>query len=175
MGELAERLARGETAAFAELYDACADRLHHYLTVRLGSRDEADDVLQETFVRLVRSRRGLRRVENLTAYLFTVARNEAARHGSRKTREGLRRSLVRAEDLFLAAPGDGPACEAADLVAVALRQLTEEQQEVVELKVYGGLTFREIAEVTGVPLPTAATRYRAALERLKDWLARQPT
>src|SRR5262245_58474534 len=86
MDELAERLARGEAAAFAELYDACADRLHHYLTVRLGSRDEADDVLQETFVRLVRSRRRLRRVENLTAYLFAVARNEAARHGSRKTR-----------------------------------------------------------------------------------------
>ena len=128
MDELAERLARGEAAAFAELYDACADRLHHYLTVRLGSRDEADDVFQETFVRLVRSRRRLRRVENLTAYLFAVARNEAARHGSRKTREDLRRSLVRAEDLFLAVPGDAPAYEAADQVAAALRQLSEEQQ-----------------------------------------------
>jgi RNA polymerase sigma-70 factor, ECF subfamily len=56
MDKLGERLAQGDAAAFAEFYDACADRLHHYLTVLLGSRDEADDVLQETFVRLVRSR-----------------------------------------------------------------------------------------------------------------------
>ena len=36
MDQRAERLARGEPAAFAELYDACADRVHHYLVVRLG-------------------------------------------------------------------------------------------------------------------------------------------
>ena len=48
MDELAGRLARGEKAAFAELYDVCADRLYHYLAHRLGSRDAAGDVLQET-------------------------------------------------------------------------------------------------------------------------------
>lgn len=46
MQSLAARLARGEESAFAELYDACADRLHNYLAGRLGSRDRADDVLQ---------------------------------------------------------------------------------------------------------------------------------
>jgi RNA polymerase sigma-70 factor (ECF subfamily) len=174
MDELRERLARGDAAAFAELYDACADRLHHYLTARLGARDEADDVLQETFVRLVRTRRRLGRVEDLTAYVFATARNEAARHGGRKAREGRRRDPLRAEDLFREAGDDAAAREAAEMVAAGLRGLSADQREVVELKVYGGLTFREIAAVTGVPLPTAATRYRAALERLKEWLARQP-
>jgi len=42
--DLAARLARGDDAAFAELYDACADRLHGYLAARLGSRDAASDV-----------------------------------------------------------------------------------------------------------------------------------
>lgn len=175
MDKLAERLARGDAVAFAELYDACADRLHHYLTLRLGSRDEADDVLQETFVRLVRTRRRLASVESLPAYVFTVARNEAARHGGRKTREQGRRSPLRAEDLFVAAASDLQARETAEMIAVGLGELTEEQRETVELKVYGGLTFREIGEVTGVPLATAATRYRAALERLREWLARQPS
>ena len=77
MNELGQRLARGEPTAFAELYDHCADRCHHYLTVFLGSRDAADDVLQETFVRLVRNRGKLGGVENLPAYLFVAARNEA--------------------------------------------------------------------------------------------------
>jgi len=175
MDKLGERLARGDAAAFAELYDACADRLHHYLTVRLDSRDDADDVLQETFVRLVRARGRLHGVANLAGYVFTMARNEAARHRSRKATEVERRSLLRVEDLFVEASSDAKAREAAELVAVGLAGLREEQREVVELKVYGGLSFREIGEVTGVPLPTAATRYRAALERLKDWLARQPS
>jgi RNA polymerase sigma-70 factor (ECF subfamily) len=58
--QLAMRLARGEEAAFAELYDASADRLHHYLTVRLGSRDTASDVVQTAFLRAVKSRRRFR-------------------------------------------------------------------------------------------------------------------
>ena len=54
MDDLARRLAQGDRAAFAELYATCADRVHHYLVIRLGSRADADDVLQETFVRLAR-------------------------------------------------------------------------------------------------------------------------
>jgi RNA polymerase sigma-70 factor (ECF subfamily) len=174
MDELRERLAQGDAAAFAELYDACADKLHHYLAVRLGSRDAADDVLQETFVRLVRTRHRLRRVENLTAYVFTMARNEATRHGGREARAARLKVPLRAEDLYACAE-DLAARDAAETVASALTGLSPEQREVVELKMYGGLTFREIADVTGVPLPTAATRYRAALDRLREWLARQPS
>lgn len=56
MEYLGAKLAAGDQAAFTELYGAFADRLHHYLAVRLGSRPDADDVLQETFVRLARNR-----------------------------------------------------------------------------------------------------------------------
>ena len=86
MDGLGERLARGERAAFAELYDACADRLHHYLVVRLRSREDADDVLQEIFVRLARTHKRLVDVENVIAYVFTIARNEAARLAARRSR-----------------------------------------------------------------------------------------
>jgi RNA polymerase sigma-70 factor, ECF subfamily len=65
--------------------------------------------------------------------------------------------------------------EAAQTVAEGLQRLNLELREVVELKVYGGLTFREIGQITEVPLQTAATRYRAALEQLKEWFARQPS
>ena len=65
MTTLQARLARGDQAAFAELYDACADRVGHYLLVRLGSWADADDALQETFCRLARTRRNLRRWRTL--------------------------------------------------------------------------------------------------------------
>jgi RNA polymerase sigma-70 factor, ECF subfamily len=175
MDPRAERLAHGDPAAFAELYDACADRVHHYLVVRLGSRADADDVLQETFVRLARTRQKLSRVENLTAYVFTVARNEAARLQGQKSRDARRLSeRMSAQELFCeAAPDALEAREAAEELTAALARLPPEQREVVELKTSAGLSLREIAEVTGSPPGTVATRYRTAIARLREWLTRK--
>jgi RNA polymerase sigma-70 factor (ECF subfamily) len=176
MDRLGDRLAQGDQEAFAQLYDACADGRHHYLVVRLGSRDAADDVLQETFLRLVRLRRTLANVEDLTAYVFIVARNEAVRYARQRGKSAKQHIAHPAEDLFVEAVGEDVARrDLAETVSVGLGRLSADQREAVELKIYGGLTFREIAEVTGVPLPTAATRYRAALEELREWLARQMT
>jgi RNA polymerase sigma-70 factor (ECF subfamily) len=57
--------------------------------------------------------------------------------------------------------------ETAELVAIGLSRLDADRREVVELKTYAGLTFAEIAEVTGLPQGTVATRYRTALARLR--------
>lgn len=163
-------------AALADLYDRCAGPCHHYLTVRLGSRDAADEVLQEVFVRLVRQHARLGDVANPLAYVLTVARNEAIRYAQRRGREARRREPLSAEDLFLEGRSDDPARrEEAEAVAVALRELPEDAREVVELKIYAGLTFREIADVVGAPQGTVATRYRSALAKLQAWFARQPS
>ena len=58
-------------------------------------------------------------------------------------------------------------------LAAAIARLPNEQREIVELKTSGQLTFREIAEVLDVPQGTVATRYRAALARLKEQLTRR--
>lgn len=167
MHDLAARLARGDEAAFAELYDACADRLHRYLAGRLGSHDAASDVLQNTFLRAVKSRRRFRGVDSPVAYLFQIARNEAAR----TTKRGTTKSLP-ADDLFAPNNATGHSDDA-EVVASALGRLTEPDREIVELKVFGGLTFREIADVTALPQGTVATRYRRALESLRGWLTKQ--
>src|SRR5207248_8944726 len=140
METLGQRLARGEPAAFTELYDACADRCHHYLVTLLGSRDAADEVLQETFLRLVRKRHRLAGVGNLTAFVFTIARNEACRYAARRARALGRQAPLAADDLFLEAMSDDPAArEMADLVSTALGALNAEQREVVHLETYAGL------------------------------------
>jgi RNA polymerase sigma-70 factor (ECF subfamily) len=172
MATLGQRLAGGEQAAYAELYDACADRLHHYLVAVLRCREDADDVLQETFVRLARSRRRLAGVEALIPYVFTVARHEAARLVGRRARQHQQQADLWAEWLFREARGsDVQQRETAEMVASALDRLSDPQREIVELKTYAGLTFREIAEVTGLPQGTVATRYRAALHKLREWFA----
>ncbi len=173
MGALQARLARGEPAAFAELYDACAGRVEHYLLVRLGSRADADDALQETFLRLVRTRKKLAKVDNLEAYVITIARNEAARLATKKARRQRAQTMLSANELFAYSESDCELRETAETVAQVLECLEPDLREVVELKTYAGLTFQQISEVTGSPQGTVATRYRTAISRMQDWFSRQ--
>jgi RNA polymerase sigma-70 factor, ECF subfamily len=167
MHDLAARLAQGDEAAFAELYDSCADRLHHYVAMRLGSREAAADVVQAAFLRAVRSRRRFQGVENPVGYLFQIARNETARVAKQNLAEPMP-----LEHLPLSV-GNGAPNDDAEVIAEALGRLAADDREIVELKVYGGLTFREIAEATGMPQGTVATRYQRALNSLRPWLAKQ--
>ena len=123
-------------------------------------------------MRLVRTRKRLSKVDNLIAYIFTIARNEAVRLAARRAR--WRKDHVGPSALFREAAGnDAEAGETAEMVAAALNRLEPAQREIVELKTYAGLTFREIAEVTDLPQGTVATRYRTAIGRLRAWLVRE--
>lgn len=174
MESLARRLAQGSESAFAELYDACADRLHHYLVVRLGSRTDADDVLQETFLRLARSRSSLAMVENLTAYLFQIARHEAIRFRQRKQGKTASHSLTGAEELSVAeVDSDAQILENAEWAKMAFLKLESDVREVIELKVFGALTLAEVCEALQIPLGTAATRYRRGIEILRSLLTKE--
>lgn len=169
MQPLLARLASGEAAAFAELYDLYAERLYRYLLLRLHDRHAADEALQEVFVQLVDRRRNFAGVHNVTAYLYGVARHEALRQ-ARGARRHAGQSL---DDATLRDPQrqPGDAWETLEEVQAALAQLPELQREVVELKIWGELTLAEIAEVTGAPPGTVATRYRTALVRLGELLS----
>jgi len=175
IGTFQQRLADGDPATFAELHDACADRVGHYLTVRLGSREDAEDALQETFLRLARVRRRLANIENLVAYVFAIARNEAARLGGKRTRRQHGQMPLNADDLFDCASNEAGVNrhEVAEIATAALGQLDSDQREVVELKIYGELTFRQIGQVTELPQGTVATRYRLAMAKMQRWLKRQ--
>ena len=170
MHDLAARLARGDEAAFAELYDACADRLYRYLLCRVGSPEAAADVLQMTFLRVVKNRRRFRKVKNPVAYLFQIARNETARAWKGRRSEV---STLPIESLDSVAASTSRSEDDTETIRAALASLTADDRELVELKLYAGLTFREIAELSGLPPGTVATRYRRTMETLRDWLTRQ--
>lgn len=169
MRTLADRLARGEDSAFAELYDACADQLYRYAAARLGSTDVAADLVQTTFLRAVKSRRKFRQVENPIAYMFQIVRNETIRSAT----SDQRRFEQMAADSTPAGDNRDEAADDAEALQAALRRLDEEDREIIELKIRSGLTFAEIAEVMKRPQGTVATRYRRAIESLRGWLARE--
>ncbi len=125
-------------------------------------------MVQSAFLRAVKSRRRFRGVENPVAYMFQIARNEALRAAKKKSGPS-----VTIGDRFVAYEESRVPYDDAEVVAAALGRLAAEDRELVELKVFGGLTFQEVAVVLGLPPGTVATRYRRALESLRPWLTKQ--
>ena len=110
-------------------------------------------------------------MENPLAYVFTIARNETIRWLGRQRPRTIE---LTAADLFAVDSSDPTAvCDVAELIVAALSRLDDIDRELVELKIYGELTFREISDITDMPAATVATRYRRALERMRPWLEKQ--
>jgi len=161
-------LTRNDPAAVELIWDRYANDLLAFLATRLCSRHDAEDVLQALFVTIVRKRQILARARCLAAYLYHMARNEAAtyvRGHQRKKRDAANTEpwLVPRES------GDQP-YDLAEQLQVTLSRLPQAQREVVVLKVYREKTFGEIAELLGVSPNTAASRYRYGMERLRNLL-----
>ena len=130
----------------------------------------AEDAVHDAFARLWR--RGTLPGGDLLPYVFAAVRNAAI--------DQLRRAPPaagrEAASIFVAPPAD-PADAALDAelqrqVRQSLESLPPDQREAVVLKVYGGLTFDQIARTLGEPLPTVASRYRRALEALAGKIRR---
>lgn len=150
-----------------ELYDAHAAGLFHYLTSFTDSEADAKDLLQELFIKLARQVIPPD-IMNLRAWLLRLAHHQAVdwlrRHQAR------RRAEENMPVEMFAAQSDPDQESLGRQLVLALAKLPLEQRSVAQLKLWDGLTFEEIAEVQGIPLNTAASRYRYALEKLRSEL-----
>jgi len=165
-----DRLAAGDMAAFARLYDRLAERLFAAARRMTGSVEGAEEAVQEVFVALVRGREKLATVSDLDGYVFTTLRHSIGRRwrslaSQRRSLDGLRRTIEEihgTEGRVLSAPRLPD-----DELTAAVATLPEAQRAVVALRIDGGLSFEEIAAATGTSPNTAASRYRYALEKLR--------
>lgn len=170
----ADRIRAGDAAALGELYDRHAAAALGVAMRIVGGRDEAEDVVHDAFVAVWRkidrfdAQRG-----SLRAWLLTVVRNRAI------DRVRARRTAVDVDDAderSLLRTGPNPTWDAALDRAAAndLRQamdaLPDEQRRAIELAYFEGYTYREVAEITGVPPGTANGRLRLALAKLREAL-----
>jgi len=175
--ELMARVAARDPAAFEHLYDRHAPVVLGIAVKIVQDRTVGEEVLQETFWR-VWSQAGTFDPQKgpLRAWLFSIARRQAL--------DVLRRQSVRPqaardeaeERLVELAVADESVPEAAEQAIAAgqlqgaLRRLSEEQQRVLELAYFQGLTRQEIASTTGLPLGTVHTRARLGLQKLRAFL-----
>ncbi len=148
-----------------ELYDLYGDALYRYLTLRLGSAQDAEDVLQETFVRLARYGDRRRFIREPKAFAFRCAHNEANRFWKKRLRHRNEEAAFRPELASRLFRGPDEASEVR--LGEALAELSAEQREAVVLKEFESLTFRAIGAVCRVSTNTAASRYRYGMARLR--------
>ncbi|MGI9466854.1 MAG: RNA polymerase sigma factor [Rubripirellula sp.] len=146
--------------------------LRFFLSKRLPQEADIDDCLQVVFVKLMEKGDGVA-PPALRSWLYRVASNESAR---------LWRTKAAAEKMYQKHGGVGipvpdptmtaMQAEATEELKKALKELPESWQQIVSLRIYENLTFQQIANQLGIPLGTALTRMRRALERLKNDLSK---
>ena len=167
---LVQRVARGEQPAFLALYDRHAARVHA-LTLRILSDPMlAEEVTQDTFMKLwSRARMYLSDRGSFLVWLLTIARRTALDRLRLEARRPLLSDSNDPEELWPSLPDKSQDADEARWKSMyfAVRALPREQQMVVELAYYQGLSQSEIAEELGWPLGTVKTRLRAAMQALR--------
>jgi RNA polymerase sigma-70 factor, ECF subfamily len=159
-------LTLGDERAFAAMYDRFAVRMFRTALRLLGSREDAEDAVQDVFVATVRSRDRFSEVRDITAYLFAALHRAAGRCAVKRKRSQQTRTSMPDEPVVRDTRTAMDSAEW-DCVQQAIHALPDAQREVVILRVEGELTFAQIAHVLGVSVSTAASRYQYALKKMK--------
>jgi RNA polymerase sigma-70 factor (ECF subfamily) len=153
------------------IYDAHAAALFAFLLNLTRSEADTRDLLQEMFVKLARDPQLLAGVREERAFLIRLAHNAAIDLIRRRGMRERTKEDFAAERLSLfASTSDPDETMFRDELSAALGELPEDQRAVVHLKLWGGITFEEIATVLDIPPNTAASRYRYGLDKLRDRL-----
>jgi RNA polymerase sigma-70 factor (ECF subfamily) len=172
--ELMARYQSGDRLAFEAIFHRYAPLLLRLMLHRLDRRDDAHDLVQQTFLQLHRSRADFREDSQLRPWLFTIAINLKRRHlrrlGRRPENAIDPRSLER-----LTEPGSrDEALEDGRRLRGALANLPPEQREVIVLHWFEGLTFLEVAQFVGASLSAVKVRAHRGYAAIRRGLTRQP-
>lgn len=168
------RVAQGDRAAFLELYDATSAKLYGVCLRVLNDRADAEDVLQDVFVKIWRNagRYAANGLSPMT-WLITVARNAAI------DKVRARRAAFDDMDAATALPDAAPGPEASAIAAseakritACLDELEADRADAVRGAYLDGLTYQELARRHDVPLNTMRTWLRRSLQKLRECLSR---
>ena len=168
---LVRRAQQGDKEAFADLYESHFDKVYRYLTLKTGSRTEAEDMTQQVFVKAYRSIRSFKwKGPPFSSWLFRIAHNvmvDFFRRQAKRPTVPLNESLV--------AGGEDP-MKVVELrfdverVAAATWRLTDAQQEVISLRFAGGLAIAEVAQAMGKSQGAVKALQHSAIAALRRLL-----
>jgi RNA polymerase sigma-70 factor, ECF subfamily len=170
VSELLNRVSRGDSQAFAKLYDALSGSVHGLARRVVRDPERAEDVAQEVFLEVWRKAPTYEPSKGTAkTWILTIAHRRAvdAVRRNEASRKYEARTVV--DDVQHDNPGDGLLeREEQHQVRNCLQTLTDLQLESVQLAYYQGYTYSEVATLLDKPLPTIKTRMRDGLIRLRD-------
>ena len=161
--DLMAAVASGDETALTALIDRYAANVHAYLLRHCGNREDADDLLQETWVRVARSARSFDTARRFRSWIYGIATN--------LTRDLFRRRMTRERALrdLATHPPAAPRTDSVDRGELRERiaELPENMRAVLLLRYYEGMSEAEMAEILDIPRGTVKSRLHAALRRLR--------
>lgn len=171
-GEVRTRLVAGDEAALSEIYDQYSSFVYGLALRVIGDARAAEDVSQDVFVSIWERPDAFEPTRgSLRTWLATLAHRRAVDYVRRE--EARRRRTQREASRAVSTPDVEEmalALVTAERVRTALDGLPDEQRRAIQLAYFGGKTYRQVAEVLGIPEGTAKSRLRLGLRRIADTL-----
>jgi RNA polymerase sigma-70 factor (ECF subfamily) len=173
--ELIRAYQNGEAEAFAMLVRKYERPLFTFLLRLVGNRQSAEDLFQDTFLRMLRALPQYKEDGRFSGWLFGIANNLAVDLLRRQRAQRVyfrddEEALAAAIDYHSAADAEVERAELMCLVEGALQQLPEKQRQVFLLRQHGDLSFKKIAELLGEPLNTVLGHMHYAVMKLRQQL-----
>ncbi|MBR2259543.1 MAG: RNA polymerase sigma factor [Blautia sp.] len=164
-----ERMRQGDREALKAIYDAYAPYLYHLILGIVLSKEDAEDLTSECFLKIWQMAGRFDSEKSHKAWICVMARNLAFDFLRRRRREI---PSGDSQELSLERPefqDEGGYEEVLSNISIedALSRLSASEREIVHLKVVGELTFREISDILNVPMGTVTWRYRQAVGKLR--------
>jgi RNA polymerase sigma-70 factor, ECF subfamily len=163
--ELMRAVGQGDERALGLLVERYATRIHAFLARVTGDRDDADDLLQDTWMRVARGARGFDGARLVRPWIYGIATNLAR---DLHRRRGVRLRAVQRGDV--GAPEAAPAFQPVERIDMRerLARLPERLREALVLRYFDGLDEAEMAEALGIPRGTVKSRLHGALRALRQ-------
>jgi RNA polymerase sigma-70 factor, ECF subfamily len=167
--ELMARVREGEVEELGELFERHHRRLYNFFLRMVGNRQVAEDLVQETFMRMLRYRRTFRGEGEFASWMFSMARNLGATY----FRRNLRHPHISVEEAPepVTESTQAEELESADdvqLVRRALMQLPEDKRELLLLSRFEMLKHRQIADLLGCSVGAVKVRIHRAMRQLRE-------
>ncbi len=176
ISKLVESVKTGDQAAFAALYDEFSQRLYAFIRIKVNPDTEAEDILQEVFLR---AWSGIKNLDtsnlNLSAWLYKVTGNTINDYFRKKYRQPSAVSIDEAKEL---ANQDSPSDDASngfarDAIKQALADLPAHYKEVIELRFFQDFSIADTARIMGKNNVTVRVWQHRALTHLKELFKNQ--
>lgn len=168
--ELLQQVANGDEAAFRQVYTHFFKRLYQFAFAMIKTRESAEEIVEDVFVRIWQQREGIPAIRNLRVYLYTATKNSALNYLSQKARQNITEpfdhiaidldgSVGTPEQLLITA-------ETHRKIQTAVEALPPRCKMIFKLVREDGLKYREIAEILNISVNTIDAQMAIAVKKI---------